>query len=210
MVFCQALTLGRFRCGKDATDQSYFWYYDQHQRVNRTFHLCQNHSNKIINSLIEKEIGYKQLIDKLYSKIEHTRSQINHSPNYSEQRDMIRQALENGNPKPKFKSVEKLQSDIKEYFRKIKVYKDLLNNERNRTCRYENCRYPLKEPNEQEDQIGNKFSHADFHSGHGYRREIILFHTECGISWLLGNMLLIDKELKYIRPQRVNQGVLEL
>jgi|APSaa5957512535_1039671.scaffolds.fasta_scaffold04504_20 hypothetical protein len=209
MVYCQAQTPGGARCGRDATQQSYFWYYDPHLRVNKVFHLCQDHSNKIINQCIQKEMGTKHLIDRLYKNIEEYKIKKK-SSNYSEQRDAIKNTKENGIPVPKFKSMLQLDAEISEFYRKIKHFKGLNNLERNHTCRYEKCNYFLKEPNDKEDQIGKSFAHADFHSGNGYRREVIMFHTECGISWLLANVLLTDKELKYIRPQRTQQGVLEI
>ena len=208
MTFCQAQTAGGSRCGRDSTDQSYFWYFDPHQRVNRTFHLCQDHSNSIINVLIQKETGISHLIDKLYTEIEKLRILKNKGANFTEQRQAAKNAKENGVPPPTFKSVMKIDNEIQELFRKIKVYKELKNKERNHTCRYDKCRYFLKEPNEKQDQVGNSYGHADFHSGHGYRREVILFHTECGLSWLISVMLLLDKELKYVRPQLTKQGVL--
>jgi hypothetical protein len=212
MTFCQARTATGVRCGRDATESSYFWYYDPHQRVNRTFHLCQDHSNDIVNACIEKENGYKSLIaypkGKLYKQIESLKNQKDKSANFSEQREAMKQAKENGVPIPKFKSIQKIDQEISEVYRKIKKFKDLNNIERNHTCRYNKCRFALKEPNDLADQIGMAFGHADFHSGKGYRREVILFHSECGISWLLSNVLLEVKELKYIRPQLVKQGVL--
>lgn len=206
MVYCQAKTYGGARCGKDATDQSYFWYYDQNQRVNRVFHLCQDHSNMFLNELMEKENSFARLIDKLYKKVENLKHEKNKSANFSDQRKQIQEAKQNGVPIPKFKSLRKIDDDISETWRKINVYKSLLNNARNKLCR--KCNYSLKEPNDIADQIGNKYSHADFHSGHGYRRVVCLFHTECGISWILGKVLLEEKEIKYVRPKLKGQGVL--
>ena len=208
MTTCQAKTAGGSKCGLDSSESSYFWFYDAHQRVNRTVHLCQDHSNQIINRLIQKEIGLSQLIDKLYKKIENLRTLKNKSPNYSEQREAMRNAKENGVPIPKFKSIDKIQDEISELYRKIKHFKEIKNKERNHTCRYEKCGYHLKEPNDEGDQIGAAFSHADFHSGFGYRREVILFHTECAISWFISVTSLLNKELKYIKPQLTKQGVL--
>jgi hypothetical protein len=212
LTFCQAKTAGGSRCGRDSSESSYFWAYDPHQRVNKVFHLCQDHSNQIVNRCIEKETGYKHLIGypngKLYKQIEHLKIQKHKSSNFSEQRDAIKQAKENGVAIPKFKSLVKIDNEISEVYRKIKKFKELNNITRNHTCRYEKCGHLLKEPNEKLDQIGMAYSHADFHSGHGYRRDVILFHTECMITWLLANFILTDKELKYVRPQLNNQGVL--
>lgn len=208
MTSCEAQTLGGSRCGRDATNQSYFWYYDPHQRVNRVFHLCQEHSNKIVGELIQKEVGINALIEKLKKKIDHHRTEKNKSLNFSEQREAIRNARLNGTTLPKFKSIEKIDMEIKECYRKIKVYYDLRNIERNKTCRYDKCRYPLREPESDDDQIGIAYAHADFHSGNGYRREVLLFHTECGISWLMSVVLLVAKELKYVRPKLSGQGLL--
>lgn len=210
MVYCQALTFGGSRCGKDATNQSYFWYYDPMQRVDKTFHLCQDHSNQIVRKCIEKEVGFNGLIGwprgRLYDNIESLKVQKRKSANFSEQRDAIKQAKENGSTPPKFKSLQKIDNEISELYRKVKKIKELKNIERNHTCR--RCGYELKEPYDLGDQIAGAYGHADFHSGRGHRREVLLFHSECGISWLLANVLLTDKELKYVRPQRFKQGVL--
>ena len=211
MTFCQAKTAGGSRCGRDSTESSYFWAYDPHQRVNKVFHLCQDHSNHIVNKCIEKETGYKHLIGypsgKLYKQIESLKNQKK-SSNFSEQNQARKQAKENGVAIPKFKSFEKIDIEIDEVYRKIKKFKELNNINRNHTCRYEKCGHLLKEPKDNEDQVGKAYSHADFHSGFGYRRDVILFHTECMITWLLANFILTDKELKYARPQLDNQGVL--
>lgn len=206
MTSCEAKTLGGQRCGRDATGQSYFWYYDQHKRVDRTFHLCQEHSNKILGKLMEKETGINALIEKLKTSIDHAKEQKDKSANFSEQRKAMREARENGLAAPKFKSYQSLNDDISEAYRKLKKFYDLRNIERNKTCRYDKCRYPLREPNDTGDQIGNTFSHADFHSGNGYRRETTLFHTECGISWLMSTVVLVEKELKYVKPRLLGQG----
>lgn len=206
MPFCNAVNFAGNACGKNATDQSYFWYYDQYERVNRVFRLCQEHSNKIIFEVMGKETGMTQLIDKLYKKIESLRAEKTKGHNLNEEREAIKNAKENGLPRPSFRKLEIIEAEIKENFRKIKVYKDLRNIERNKTCRA--CGYPLKEPNDVHDQMGAKFSHADFHSGFGYRREVMMFHTECGITWLMHVVSLKEKELKYVRPKLTGQGVL--
>ena len=205
MPTCEAKTAGGVKCGISATDQSYFWYFDPYDRINRVFRLCQEHSNQIINTLIQKETGITHLIDKLKKKIEHTKNLKHKSSNFTEQREAIKTAKENGVAPPTFPSMQKLDEEISELYRKIGVYYNLRNIERNKTCRYANCRYPLKEPHDNTDQIGNAFAHADFHSGNGYRREVIMFHTECGISWALATVQLVAKELKYIRPQLTGQ-----
>jgi len=48
------------------------------------------------------------------------------SSNYSEQRDAIRNAKENGLPLPKFKSIKQIDDDISELYRKIKKFKEKL------------------------------------------------------------------------------------
>lgn len=206
MTSCQAVNFHGMKCGKDATEGSYFWFYDPYQRINRTFHVCQEQSNKIINELIQKELGYQQLLDKIHGKIESLKKQKSKGSNLTEERQKIKDAKEQGLPIPKFKSMKQIDKEISELYEKSKKFRDIKNNERNKTCRY--CGFPLREPSEQGDQVGKAYTHADFHSGHGYRREVIMFHTECGISWLIGKVHLIEKELKYVRPKRTGQGVL--
>ena len=165
----------------------YFWYYDAHERINQVFKLDINRSNFIFGRLLADEQKNKQILERLYQKAQaKRREKIN------------RGAAESVR--------ESLNHELNEIYEKIKKFKDIINNIRNKTCRY--CGYPLREPKYKENQIGESFSHADLHSAAGYRREVILFHTECGISWLINEIALKDKILSKVRPQRIGQTVL--
>lgn len=165
-------------------NKPYFWYYDAHERINQVFKLDYNTSNQLFGLLLAKETEVNITIKKLYQKIE------------SKKKAKIeRGAAESVR--------DSLNQEISILYNKVKSFRDIKNTIRNKTCRY--CRYPLKEPKFKENQIGESFSHADLHSAFGYRREVILFHTECGISWLTQNIALNDKVLAKVRPQRIGQ-----
>jgi hypothetical protein len=206
MPSCVALNYSGTVCGLDAVDAHYFWYHDPLKRINQTFTICYYHSNHIIQECIAKEKEYDLILDSLFRKVESKKHEMNNPYNISEQRDMIRNAIQAGLPRPRFKNIEELQNEISAMWKKIKRLREIKNIERNATCRF--CGFPLKEPDDKKNQIGDSYAHADFHSNTGKRREVLLFHTECGISWLIPKVRLGRKELSYVRPKLVGQGLL--
>jgi hypothetical protein len=66
----------------------------------------------------------------------------------------------------------------------------------------------LRDPEEPKDQIGDKFSNADFKGSQGYRRYDALFHSECFISWYTNKFQLSEKEMASLSPKRVGQNTL--
>ena len=178
MTSCQVKLYSGMKCSRDASESSYFWYYDAKQRINRVFHMCQDHSNEVLNVLLESEKGIQNTIDRINHKIDALKPNVTFNT----------------------------KKDLDEFYRRRKVQYENRTKLRRHTCRY--CDYPLIDPNEEKDQIGKAFSHADFHSGVGRWRESIMFHTECGISWLLSRFILDEKELKYVRPKLKGQEVL--
>ena len=188
MPNCNATNYSGNKCNLSSIDMPYFWYYDAHKRINKVFYLCQEHSNTIINSLLRSEISHNTTLTNLYRRADRNKGYL---------RDKI--------------SYEKklaLRDDSKLIYENIKKFKQIKNKIRNDTCRY--CEYPLKEPENIKDQIGNSFSHADVHSQFGHWREALLFHTECGITFLLSKLMIPKKDIAFIRPKLIGQHLLEL
>ena len=203
MATCKAINSAGIVCNQKATDSTYFWFYDPCGRINQVFHLCKLHSNLIINELMEKENAYNNLIRACYDQIEKVKKELQSGNNLSEQREAIRNARENGNPEPNFKSVMELKNNISELYDKVNNAKKILVIERNRLCRW--CKYPLKEPESPKDQIGKSYTPIDFKLALGYRRLDCIMHTECAITWITNKMSFEDKELSKLSPKRTKQ-----
>jgi len=185
MPSCQAVNFAGVRCSRNLDDLPYFIYHDAQGRLDKVVYLCQDHSNKLLGTLMETELGYTRLIQSLSKKIDYTRG-------------LIRSEKSTKN--------ENREKDLRLLYEKIKRFNEIRNIERNRKCRF--CGHPLNEPDEPKDQIGRKYSHATFHSDIGRRRADILFHTECGITWYSNAIYLETKDLKYLQPVRTKQHTL--
>ena len=203
MAICKAINSAGIVCNQKATDSTYFWFYDPNGRINQVFHLCKLHSNLIINDLMEKENAYNNLIRACYEQIEKLKKELQSGNNLTEQREAIRNARENGNPEPNFKSVMELKNNISELYDKVNNAKKILVIERNRLCRW--CKFPLKEPEKPSDQVGKAYTPIDFKLAKGYRRLDCLMHTECAITWITNKMSFKDKELSKLSPKRTKQ-----
>ena len=190
-------------CNQDASDSTYFWFHDPCGRLTSVFSLCKLHSNLIIDELMEKENAYMNLIRACYDQIEKKKTELLKGHNLSDQREAIKNARENGNSEPKFKSVMELKNNISDLYSKVNNAKTILVIERNRVCRF--CKFPLKEPELPTDQIGRSYTPVDFKLAKGYRRLDALFHTECSIAWVTNKIGFSDKELTKIMPKRVKQ-----
>ena len=206
MPSCCAITSSGNMCNERSDMLSYFWFYDPHGRLDKTFHLCTRDSNFIVNALMEKENGYTNLTKALFKQIEQKQELIKKSTNFIEQRELIKQSRINGYPAPKFDNIESIKSDIGSLYNKIKKIKALNIIERNKLCRY--CKYPLNDPEDPQDQIGPKYTSVDFKSPNGYRRLDAIFHTECAVTWLPNKIHLERKYMKYLKPQRTGQRLL--
>ena len=152
---------------------------------------------------MEKENAYNNLIRACYDQIEKVKKELQSGNNLTEQREAIRNARENGNPEPNFKSVMELKNNISELYDKVNNAKKILVIERNRLCRW--CKYPLKEPEKPNDQVGKSYTPVDFKLAKGYRRLDCLMHTECAITWITNKMSFEDKELSKLSPKRTKQ-----
>lgn len=206
MPSCQSINFTGNRCSRKADESDYFIFHDSMGRCTKLFHLCHDDSNRILGQLMQKELGYTRLLDSLKKKIDNLRVELNKGHNISEEREKIRQSREEGRPAPKFKSVEKLNHEIKELYLKRSKFFDIRQFERNAVCRF--CGFPLLEPEFPHDQISNKFLHANFHSNTGKRRADIMFHSECAMTWL-ANTIHLDKDvLQYIQPKLTGQHTL--
>lgn len=203
MPSCIASNYAGNICKQKSNELHYFWFYDPHGRINKVYHLCQKHSNLLVDELMEKEKGYNNLIKACYDQIEKKRHELENGGNLSEQREAIKNARENGIPEPKFKSVQELRNEIKDMYTKVQNAKKILVIQRNRVCRF--CQYPLKEPESPKDQIGAKFAVIDFKSPVGYRRLDAMMHTECAITWLTNKLKIPIEDMKYLQPRRTGQ-----
>jgi hypothetical protein len=179
---CQSKNFAGVRCGKKADDAPYFLFHDTLGRCTKLFPLCLDDSNRILGILMEKELGYDRLIKTLRKKAENLRSTIRSE---------------------KSSKNEYREKELKVLYEKVKRFVEIRNIERNKVCRF--CQFPLKEPEFDKDQIGKKFSHANFHSNYGYRRADILFHTECAMTWLSNAVHLDEKVMQYVSPKRTGQ-----
>lgn len=205
MPNCDAVNYIGVRCSRNAGESPYFIYHDGNGRLTTLKYLCFDHSQQLLGVLMETELGHTRLLEQLKKKINSKYSELNRGSNITEEREKIREAIAEGRPKPKFKSVDIIKKEIRELQEKRKRIFDIRNHERNKKCRF--CGFDLTEPEDIKDQIGIKFSHANFHTAKGYRRVDIMFHTECGITWFT-NKIFVDKTMKYLSPLRVKQNTL--
>ena len=190
MGICQALHQNKFRCGRQSED--YFWFHDSHGLLDETFHICHDHSQSVLSEQMKNEDNFKRSVSRLKLHIESLKRDLQKGSNVDEEREKIKHAIAEGLPRPKFKKMDDLQRDIKIEYEKLSRLRDLINNERNRTCRW--CGFPLKQPEFESDHVpGNPYSHADFHSGTGFRRETMMYHTECGRQFMLEKFRLSEK-----------------
>ena len=205
MSNCQSLNQNKSRCGKQSED--YFWFHDSHGLIDETFHICHDHSQHILSEQMVNEDNYKRIVSRLKLHIERLKRDMGRGSNIDEERQKIRDAIEEGLPRPKFKKIDDLKRDIKIEYEKLSRIRDLINNERNKTCRW--CGFSLKEPEFESDHVsGNAYSHADFHSTQGFRRETMMYHTQCGRQFMLEKFKLSDKVIAFIKPRRTGQHVL--
>lgn len=203
MAICSAVNFTGKICAEKSNELHFFWFYDPHGRINKTYHICYKHSNMILDELMEKENAYSNLIKACYDQIEKKRTELSTGGHISEQREAMRNAKDNGLPEPSFPTVQELRDNISELYNKVNNAKKILVIERNRVCRW--CKYPLQSPETPQDQIGKKYATVDFKSPIGYRRLDALFHTECAISWLSNKFRLSDNDMKYVQPKRIGQ-----
>ena len=211
MPICSVINYVGVMCNQKSNELHYFWYYDPLGRINKVFHICLKHSNLLVDRLMEKEYGYSNLIKACFIQIEKKRKMLNDNDfTIPERMEAIKNAKENGLPRPNFtKSKEEserlklIEDSIKELYEKISNAKKVVVIERNKMCRF--CGFPLKEPESPKDQIGLKYAVVDFKSPNGYRRLDAMFHTECGIAWITNKMKLKDSDMSQVQPLRVGQ-----
>ena len=203
MPSCCAINFAGNICNSKLGELNYFWFYDPHGRVNETFYICQKHSNLLVGDLMTIEEGYSKLIKAGYDRIERLRKEKYEGSTLSEQRQTIRDARENGLPEPQFASIQTINDKIKNLYTTITNSKKVLVIERNRLCRF--CRFPLKDPELDKDQIGIKFSNIDFKSPFGHRRLDCMMHTECALTWLSNKIRLTEKQMTFASPKRTGQ-----
>lgn len=206
MPYCVASNFTGGMCNYKSNELNYFWYHDPHGRIDKVFYLCMKHSNLIVDGLMEKEIGYSKLIKTCYDQIEKKKHELEKGSNLSEQREATKNAIENGLSRPKFKSVQEMKDEISRLYNVVNNVKKILVIERNKVCRF--CKFPLREPELAKDQLGSKYTNVDFKSFNGYRRLDALFHTECGITWLVNKIKLKSDEMRYLQPKRTGQHTL--
>ncbi len=190
-------------CNIKSDKLEYVLLHDPHGRVTLERNGCALHMNIIIDDLMVREMGYTNQMKACFKRIEKIDEQINKGSSLTEERDKIRNAKADGLPAPKMKKIEELKIEKQEFWTQIKNCKKILQQIRNKTCVF--CQFPLRDPEFPQDQIGYKFSNADFKGVQGYRRFDALFHTECFITWYSNKFALDHKELKYIQPIRTGQ-----
>ena len=205
MPTCQALHQNKLKCGRQSDD--YFWFHDSNGLLDETFHICHDDSQHILAEQMKNEDGFKHAISRLKLHIESLKRDLQKGSNIDEERKKIREAVSEGLPRPHFKKIDELKREIKIEYEKLSRLRDLINNERNKTCRW--CGFALKEPEFESDHIpGNPYSHADFHSVRGFRRETMMYHTQCGRQFMLEKLKLTEKIISFIKPRRTGQHVL--
>jgi len=185
MPSCSSRNFAGVRCARKVDIMPYFIYHDSMGRFTEIKYLCQDDSNRILGQLMEREMQQTRLIDTLRKKIDYLQTQIRSE---------------------KSTKNENRQKELRVLFEKIKRINEHRNNIRNKECRF--CNHPLKDPEQEDDQLGKCFSHANFHSPVGYRRADILFHNNCGITWLSNMIYFEKKDMKYLQPKRTGQHTL--
>ena len=205
MPNCQALSQNKSRCGKQSSD--YFWFHDSHNLIDETFHICHDHSQHILSEQMKNEDNFKYAVKRLQLTIQSLKRDLQKGTNIEEERKKIRESIEEGLARPKFKKIDDIQKDIRINYEKMTKLRELINVERNKICRW--CGYSLREPEFESDHIQtNPYSHADFHSENGYRRETMMYHTQCGRQFMLERLKLSEKTIQFIKPRRVGQHTL--
>lgn len=190
-------------CDKKSDLLEYVLLYDPHQRVTNLKHGCHLHMTMIIDQLTQRQTGYENLMKACFKQIEKIDNELKHGLSVSEERQKIKDARESGLPEPQFKTTEELKNRKNELFKQIRNAKTILVKIRNKECCF--CQFPLKEPEEPKDQLGMRYSNADFKGIQGHRRFDALFHTECFITWFSNKFALDEKEMRYIQPTRTGQ-----
>lgn len=164
-------------CGKPAED--YFWFHDSHELIDEVFKVCHEHSQIILIDQMTKARRLEALIDAL-----------------RRQRDSLHKE---GKGRVSETNIN-ISKEMRILNEKIKFQYGLLNDERNKTCRW--CGFPLLEPEFDSDHLtGNPFSHGDWHTKNGRRREVMMYHTVCGREFMSLKLRLSDKQLDFIRPR---------
>lgn len=191
-------------CNEQSDFLEYVMLHDPHGRIAIEKYGCKLHMNIIIDDLMIEQIGYEKHMKACFKQIEKIDEQLKKGSSIAEERQKIQDARKDGLPEPKFDSVEELKAKKQEFWNTVKNIKAVLQKKRNKYCVY--CAFPLNDPEEPKDQIGKKYSNADFKGVQGYRRYDALFHTECFITWYTNKFALNEKEMKYLVPERVGQG----
>lgn len=205
MANCQALSSNKSRCGRQSSD--YFWFHDSHSLIDETFHICHDHSQHILSEQMKNEDNFKHAVKRLQLTTQSLKRDLQKGTNIEEERKKIRESIQEGLPRPHFKKIDDIQKDIRINYEKMTKLRDLINVERNKICRW--CGYPLREPEFESDHIqNNPYSHADFHSENGYRRETMMYHTQCGRQFMLERLKLSEKTIQFIKPRRTGQHTL--
>lgn len=209
MPTCEAQTYqgSDKKCGRSVDLMPYFWFRDSHRLLSKEFTVCFEHSQKILSKLLIKEDELSRVIKHLQDKVKKTRVEMNRGSNIAEERQKMADARAEGRPIPKFKKMDDLKHEIDILYKKIDFMYGQKNAERNKTCRH--CGYLLNEPEFDKDQLSVNYSHSDWHSDKGFRREVILYHTACGREWLFNNMVVDDKVKNLVLPRSNRQNTLD-
>ena len=193
-------------CNVKSDTLEYVLLHDPHGRIVQERFGCTLHMNLILDQLMSREMGYTNLMKACFKQIEKLDNELRKGVSVSDERQKIRDAKADGLPEPKLKNIEEIKEKKQEFWKQIKNSKAVLVRIRNKECSF--CQFPLRDPEFPQDQVGKKFSNADFKGVQGYRRFDSLFHSECFIALYGNKFALDDKELKYIQPIRTGQSKL--
>lgn len=190
-------------CNIKSDHLQYVLLNDPHDRVVMKRYGCVQHMTMIIDDLMIEQIGMDKHMKALLKRIEKLNEEMRKGVSLAEERQKIRDAKADGLPEPKMKKTTEIKKEINDLWIQVKNIKKILQMKRNRYCIW--CGFPLHDPEELKDQIGGKYSNADFKDAKGNRRYDAVFHTECFITWYSNKFQINDKEMKYIEPIRVGQ-----
>lgn len=196
MGTCKVLVGNNKICGQQSQD--YFWFHDSHELINEVYHICHNHSQSLLIEQMLKENQLRALIEALGKQRDNL---------YKQKNSTDRIVHQPGMPEISISSKDKIDRELRIIKEKINFQWELLKKERNKTCRW--CGHLLTEPEFDIDHVkGNPFSHSDWHSQWGYRREVMMYHTACGREFMSQKIRLTVKQLSFIKPRDTGQTTL--
>lgn len=204
------------RCNFAGDKNDWFFFRDSHDIFSGVIEVCHMHSQMVFSELIAREEVAKQTLKHLalqYKSIIKSGYEVAGKRIVRRDYSEMTVYLEDGTSVP-FSVLNKInsgntqkqrQEDKKVVGEKISKFKGILNQIRNKECRF--CGHLLDDPtcNDcKKRQWSDKYTTCDLKSWKNLRRVDLLFHTLCGRIWLqakFGVKILPSKSGQYTIEQ---------